>query len=148
MMITESQKSELNNLTNSIVSSVPVLKVYLFGSFAYGEPTEDSDFDIYVIIPDNSMRPIEAMHEIRAALSNQQNRPIDLLVGTQTKFDKMKNHPTIEREVADKGVVLYDREKPIKQAGVKIGLGKDKITYPRNFGKWDNEIKDMFEGYL
>ena len=54
--MTDSQKSELMELTNCIVSTVPALKVYLFGSFAYGHPDEESDFDLYVIIPDEIYR--------------------------------------------------------------------------------------------
>lgn len=107
--MTDSQKSELMELTNCIVSTVPALKVYLFGSLAYGHPDEESDFDLYVIIPDGQMRSIEAMHQIRRALSGLQKRPVDLLVSTRKKFDKMKNLPAIEKEVAERGVVLYER---------------------------------------
>jgi hypothetical protein len=31
---------------------------------------------------------------------------------------------------------------------VKIGLGKDKITYPDQFECWNDEVESMFKGYL
>ena len=31
---------------------------------------------------------------------------------------------------------------------VKIGLGKDKVTYPDQFECWNDEVESMFKGYL
>ena len=31
---------------------------------------------------------------------------------------------------------------------VKIGLGKEKITYPDQFECWNDEVESMFKGYL
>jgi predicted nucleotidyltransferase len=45
-------KPELDNLTQIIVNTVPVEQVYLFGSYAYGTPNEDSDYDFYVVLKD------------------------------------------------------------------------------------------------
>ncbi|MCF0241852.1 MAG: nucleotidyltransferase domain-containing protein [Treponema sp.] len=99
--------SELVQIRNTILNSVQVLQVYLFGSFAYGNPTSESDFDIYVVIPDGSMRPLDAMTKINAALFSIQKRPVDILVGTQSQFNKRKKEMYIEREVFEKGVTLY-----------------------------------------
>ena len=33
-------------------------------------------------------------------------------------------------------------------SNVKIGLGKDKITYPDQFECWNDEVESMFKGYL
>ena len=37
----------LNEIVNLVKSIVSVKEVYLFGSYAYGEPNEESDYDIY-----------------------------------------------------------------------------------------------------
>ena len=42
--------------------------IYLFGSYAYGIPGEDSDFYLYIVIPDDSIRPIEAAQLINNAI--------------------------------------------------------------------------------
>ncbi|GHT72920.1 hypothetical protein FACS1894124_0400 [Spirochaetia bacterium] len=42
-------KPELNALTKIIVKTVPVEQIYLFGSYAYGTPHKDSDYDLYII---------------------------------------------------------------------------------------------------
>lgn len=46
-------------ISKTIADTVSVNTIYLFGSYAYGQPHRDSDFDLYVIIPDDSLRPLE-----------------------------------------------------------------------------------------
>lgn len=73
--ITKEIQQELEEITKSILSVVSVKEIFLFGSYANGTPSENSDFDIYVVIPDNSMRPLDAMTKINMAISKNQNRP-------------------------------------------------------------------------
>ncbi|MFM5987359.1 MAG: nucleotidyltransferase domain-containing protein, partial [Sphaerospermopsis kisseleviana] len=42
----------LDDITQRLVSALNPEQVILFGSYAYGEPTEDSDVDLLVIISD------------------------------------------------------------------------------------------------
>ena len=103
----KTQRTEIDKIVNGILSSVPVAEIYLFGSFAKGTEREDSDYDFYVVIPDDGMRAREATWAIRNAIS-EQTRGIDMLVATQSKFNKYKDSISfIEREVAETGVKLY-----------------------------------------
>ena len=103
----EIQRAEIDRIVNGILSSVPASEIYLFGSFAKGTEREDSDYDFYVVIPDDSMRAREASWAIRSAISDQ-TRGIDMLVGTQSKFNKYKDSISfIESEVAKTGLKLY-----------------------------------------
>ena len=43
---------EITEIKNAIIEALPVEKLFLFGSYAYGTPTEDSDYDFYVLITD------------------------------------------------------------------------------------------------
>jgi predicted nucleotidyltransferase len=43
----------IDNIKESILKFVPARYIYLFGSHAYGNPTEKSDIDIYVVTPDH-----------------------------------------------------------------------------------------------
>jgi len=40
--MSEQLNTEINDIVNSILSSVPVSEIYLFGSFARGEERNDS----------------------------------------------------------------------------------------------------------
>jgi len=98
---------EIDGIIKAILSTVPALEIYLFGSSANGKANEDSDYDFYVVIPDDGMRAREATWRIRKAIPRQ-TRPIDMLVNTKSRFDKYKDSISfIEGEVARSGVKLY-----------------------------------------
>ena len=101
---------EILKIKDAIISAVDVEKLYLFGSYAYGTPTEDSDYDFYMIIPDGGMRPIDAMTEAGMALWGTKVKGCDILAGTPETFERRSQKVwTIEGEVASKGVLLYER---------------------------------------
>ena len=98
---------EIMEIVDIILNAVPVTAIYIFGSFANGTAGEDSDYDFYVVIPDNSYRAREATWIIREGLVGKQKRGIDMLVGTQSKFNNNINKYSIENEVIKTGVKLY-----------------------------------------
>lgn len=52
-------KIELESLLKEINQVVRASSIYLFGSYAYGEPTEDSDLDICIVTDDKSKRKLK-----------------------------------------------------------------------------------------
>ena len=106
--MSESVLNELNTICSMISDTVDVDKIYLFGSHAYGTPSEDSDYDLCVVIPDGSMRPIDAMKKIRRALYPIQTTPMDVLVYRSSRFLERQDAVTLERTIATKGVLLYE----------------------------------------
>ena len=101
---------EIMNITEAIKNAIPVEKIYLFGSFAYGMPTKDSDYDFFVVIPNDSMRPIEAMQKARKALIYVEHKtPVDILADYEKRFNERKDTHTLEKAVFSKGVLLYDQ---------------------------------------
>ena len=101
-------KQELEEITKIITDTVPVETIYLFGSYAYGTPHKDSDFDIYIVFKDDMpMRIIEAIHSIRFAMASMKTKPIDFLGLKRDRFLYKKNYATIERKIAREGIKLY-----------------------------------------
>jgi predicted nucleotidyltransferase len=83
-------------------------KIMLFGSYAYGEPREESDIDIYIVLKDGSKKPVLALEDVYAALGeNDRYEPVDVLANYTSRFEFLSSQPTIERTIADKGIVLY-----------------------------------------
>jgi len=108
-IINDTTEIEINEIVNLILENVPALQVYLFGSFAKGTAGENSDYDFYVVVPDH-LQPIETTWKITGAIPKQlrRKRNIDMLVGTESKFNKYKNaFSFIENEVIETGVKLY-----------------------------------------
>lgn len=101
-------QDELEILKGIIVDTVPVEQIFLFGSYAYGTPHADSDLDIYVVMPENvDIREIDAMRLIHRAIRDKKTMPVDVVVSKKNKFNRRKSTPTIERQIAQEGMVLY-----------------------------------------
>jgi predicted nucleotidyltransferase len=101
---------EILNITEAIKEAVPAERIYLFGSYAYGTPGENSDYDFFVVIPDGGLRPIDAAQQARRALSKiDRTTPVDILADLKSKFDDRKQYNTLERKIFREGVILYER---------------------------------------
>ena len=105
---TESLQKELEPVCRVITETVKAEAIYLFGSRAYGIPTDDSDYDLCVIIPENSMRPADAVKAIRRALFSAQSVPLDVIVYRSNAFHQRAEHASLERKIAREGVLLYE----------------------------------------
>ena len=99
--------NEIEELKEQFISQLMPLKIYLFGSFANGTYTEESDFDFYIIVDDNEKDLHAVATSAYKAIRGVKQRPVDILVGTKSRFDERKNQFTVENEVFHKGVLLY-----------------------------------------
>ena len=104
----ESLQKELEPVCRIITETVKAEAIYLFGSRAYGMPTDDSDYDLCVIIPEKSMRPVDAVKAIRRALFSAQSVPLDVIVYRSNAFHQRAEHASLERKIAREGVLLYE----------------------------------------
>ena len=81
-------------------------KVILFGSYAYGKPTEDSDVDLLVVM-ETEENPMHVAGLISAAVDHP--LPLDILVMTPSRLEEYVNEKAIfETQLVTKGVVLYE----------------------------------------
>lgn len=100
---------EIEELKNCFIKALNPLKIYLFGSFANGTATKDSDFDFYIMVNDSVTDLWGAMDNARLSIRGKQKRPVDIVVGTKEKYDRRKDTIfNIEKEVNDKGILIYD----------------------------------------
>ena len=84
------------------------LKIILFGSYAYGTPTKDSDLDIFVI-NNNFTSKIKEKSKIRKALKDIKISK-DILVETEAYFLSHSDENWINTALYDarhKGEILY-----------------------------------------
>jgi len=86
-------------------------KVILFGSHANGTPREGSDYDFFVVLKDDSEKPILALQKIYRNLAKKPMLiPVDILANYKSRFEWRSTQPTIERRIANDGVILYERQ--------------------------------------
>jgi len=101
---------EIMIITEAIKSAIPVERIYLFGSYANGTPSESSDYDFFILIPDGGIKPLDAMREARYSLIPLNRKtPIDILADYKSRFEERSELNTLERRVVKEGVVLYER---------------------------------------
>jgi predicted nucleotidyltransferase len=92
-------------------------KIILFGSYAYGEPSDNSDIDILVVTRDNVipasfseksqiyLRVAKTISEIK------KDFPVDLIVHTKPMhIEFIKKNSAFARELLEKGKVIYEKD--------------------------------------
>lgn len=103
-MITNEQ---INSLATSISEKFNTHKVFLFGSYAHGNPTLYSDLDICVVTDFKGKRKIELTREIRREISKYFHNSLDILLYEENEFSEraaIKN--TLENHILQNGIVL------------------------------------------
>ena len=103
-------KNEVDKLVKEINNLTYIEKIYLFGSFAYGNPDVDSDLDLCFITNDNSLRKRDLIKAIRKSITKVAAMPIDILVYDKEEFFKRAAlESTIEHKIAYEGVSIYEQ---------------------------------------
>lgn len=98
----------LKEAVRRIIENFNPEKIILFGSYAYGQPTADSDMDLMVIM-NTDEKPHKRAVTLRKALKGI-GIPKDIIVKTPEEFDRFKDIVgTIIYPAAHKGKVLYER---------------------------------------
>ena len=106
--IMENLISEMEDIKESILKFVTARYIYLFGSHAYGTPTEKSDIDIYTVVPDGINNLAELYAKIIVDLSYKKIYFIDLFLNNESIFNKRKTENLFERTIYQKGTILYE----------------------------------------
>lgn len=102
-------EEEIKIVLKVIKETVPVKRIYLFGSHGRAEGKEGDDLDICVVLPKGvELREIEAIKSIRKALRDKKTRALDLVVSKEEEFLERLAGPTMEREISEKGILLYE----------------------------------------
>lgn len=96
----------IQEFKDQLVEKYRPLKVVLFGSYAYGTPTKESDVDIFVILPftgKSALKSAEILNKINPHFA------IDLLVRTPREVQKrLELGDFFIHEIIEKGKVLYE----------------------------------------
>jgi len=101
--------NELEIIKKAVLNAVPAIKIYLFGSYAYGNPDKNSDIDIYVVIPDDYKESMTYMVGKTYENIKNKNFPyIDLFFVNESKYLKRRELFTFEVTIYKKGEVIYE----------------------------------------
>lgn len=100
-------KKIIDTVIMRLVKTYQPIAIYLFGSYAWGTPDEDSDLD-WIIVVDRSnqnvyKRPVAGYHALWGL-----GVPNDLFVYTKKEFEKEANDvTTLCHKVYQEGIRIY-----------------------------------------
>ena len=104
-------EQDIENIRDSILKFVPARCIYLFGSYAYGSPTEKSDIDIFVVTPDDT-KNLRILHaEIIGDLGHKDLFSIDMSFDTESSFNERRLNRKFEKTIYQEGRILYEQSR-------------------------------------
>ncbi|MCX7903879.1 MAG: nucleotidyltransferase domain-containing protein [Caloramator sp.] len=106
----EDIRYQIDKITNELKKILPVEKIYLFGSYVYGNPTQESDIDLCIVVKESTIRKREILRLIRKSLVNIIDFPIDILVYSKDEFsERAELNSTIEYKIVHEGDCVYEQ---------------------------------------
>ncbi len=100
-------ESLLQTVTQRLVEEFQPEQIWLFGSHAWGTPTDDSDVDLMVIVPSSDERSIHRMQRAHRCLSGL-GFSKDVLVPTRAQVDRYKHlRASLFHQVLANGRKIY-----------------------------------------
>ena len=99
--------AQLDDIVHRLVEALAPVRVYLFGSHAYGRPGPDSDIDLYVIVNEEEPEIVECAKRGYGCFLDTA-LPIELHFSGPTAFERLARvRGSLEREVSAKGRVVH-----------------------------------------
>jgi predicted nucleotidyltransferase len=97
----------IEEVKNRLVKAYDPIAIYLFGSYAWGKPDEDSDLDILIVVEKSDeksyKRPVRG-YDVLSGLGVSK----DLIVHTKEEFDRsLASAHTLCAKIARDGRLLY-----------------------------------------
>lgn len=101
-------KEAIREIAEKIIREYQPRKIILFGSYAYGEPTEDSDIDLF-IIKDTDEPPLKRWMELKKLLRDpSRTLAVAPLVYTEKELaERVAIKDFFIQEILEKGEVIY-----------------------------------------
>lgn len=106
----EEVKTILSEIIEKLKREYKPLRITLFGSYAYGNPTEDSDIDL-LILKDTKNRSVDRFVQVKRIIYNPNCKiPVSPLVYTPEELkERLRIGDDFFKEIIQKGVVLYEK---------------------------------------
>ncbi|MBI3153743.1 MAG: nucleotidyltransferase domain-containing protein [Chloroflexi bacterium] len=99
-------KRAIQAFARKIAKEFKPQKIILFGSYAYGKPTEDSDVDVLVVISFTGQNPEKATE---IWMATRPKFPVDIMVRKPAELKKrLQMGDFFLQDVVNKGKVLYE----------------------------------------
>ena len=100
-------KSKIQEAVKRLADTYQPLTIYLFGSYAWGTPHEDSDLDFLVILNDDVKLNLALQIKGKYALKNMEVST-DIVLNHKFFFTTRAEHPsTLQHKIIKEGKLVY-----------------------------------------
>jgi predicted nucleotidyltransferase len=100
--------SDIKQFTDSIISQFNPDKIILFGSYAWGIPTVESDIDLLVVMPFEG-QGYKIAAKIMTTIGHP-DHPVDILVRTPHEINELyTTHNCFFTKIIEDGITLYEK---------------------------------------
>lgn len=101
-------EDKITIIIQKLVETYQPNKIYLFGSYAWGVPTIDSDLDLMIIVAGSFEKPYRRMKPAYQALRGMKV-PKDILVYTEDEFETYASEPSsLFYKIKKEGIKLFE----------------------------------------
>ncbi|MEK6808968.1 MAG: nucleotidyltransferase domain-containing protein [Nanoarchaeota archaeon] len=100
----------LSEIVEKLKKEYKPLKIILFGSYAHGNPREDSDIDL-LILKNTNKRRVDRFVEVKRIIYNPNCKiPISPLVYSSKELgERLRIGDDFIKEIIQKGIILYEK---------------------------------------
>ena len=103
------KKAVIEEVKKRLVEVYDPIAIYVFGSYAWGNPTEDSDLDLLVVVDESNeksyKRPVAGYRAMRGLDISK-----DLIIQTKKEFESASNNiTTLGYKIKKDGELIYAR---------------------------------------
>ena len=100
-------KDKIQEVVSRLVETYDPLEIYLFGSYAWGNPTEDSDLDLLIVVDHSNQKRRKRVSSGYLALFGLQISK-DIIVYTKDEFDeRIANETSLGYKIKHDGKRIY-----------------------------------------
>ena len=102
-------KSIIEEVKKKLIETYDPIAIYIFGSYAWGSPTEESDLDLLIVVDKSDeksyKRPVAGHYALQ-----ELDIPKDLIVKTKEEFESsVGNVTTLSYKIKKDGKLIYAR---------------------------------------
>ena len=100
---------DIKRYCDAIAAAFKPQKIILFGSYAYGQPTEDSDVDVLVVMPEKKRATLDTAVKMR--LHVPASFPMDIVVkGEKEVAQRLRDSDLFMQQITQQGRMMYEAQ--------------------------------------